>query len=85
MRMTVTVFISLVWELMCFCIYLLFSLENAGGRAPIVSLFSLVNSWAFLALIFDLKFYAELSSPRLYNTNYRIWIYSFYRGLIFIK
>ena len=55
---------------------MLFSLENNGGRAPMVSLFSLVTYGYFLALIFRFKFYAALSNARLHGANYRILIYS---------
>ena len=73
-------FISFFYKRVGFSLSLIFSLDITGGKAPTVSLFSLVSSQAFLALIFRLKFYAPLSSARLHGTNYHIWIYSIYRG-----
>ena len=74
-RMTVTMFIYFFCKGMQFSVSLLFILENNGGRAHMVSLL-LGKFWAFLALIFDLKFYVALPWVRLHGGNYRIWIYS---------
>ena len=78
--MTIKNFISFFCNRVGFSVFLLFGLDITGGKAPTVSLFSLVISRVFLALIFRPKFYAPLSSARLHGANYRIWIYSIYRG-----
>ena len=52
---TVTNFISFFCKRVCFFVSLIFSLDNTGGRAPMVSPFSLVVYRAFLDIFFLFK------------------------------
>ena len=83
--MTVIIFISFFWKGMKFRFTLIFRLDNNGRREPMVSLSSLVSSWEFLAIVFDLKSNVGLFRARLHGATYHIWIQFTYRGLKFDK